>query len=158
MEFRRRNPAGRTFTGGGFKITRPTGPKVTRNGLSISHSDHEYDVRCQGDEIWLIDDEREVGYAKGGVGSWQLIFGEQHLELVQPKPGNNNSELMWDVSRVGEIEGSGFPVRSIGVVVRIDLSEEQQAFLAMVALLGWRESDRSLFGSMQTNESFPAGA
>jgi hypothetical protein len=157
VEFKRSNPAGRTFSGGGFKIIRPSGPTTTRSGLGLKHRDHAFEIRRRDDEIWLIDGEREVGYAAGAADDWRLLFGERAFEIVQPTPGRNNSALMLADKRVGEIDGSGFPLRAVELTIRSNLSEEEQAFVVMIALLGWRESDRSLFSSIQTTSEGPAG-
>lgn len=151
MEFRRMNPGSGVFRcrsgEGPFKIRRPTGPKVSRVGLDLSHPDHDYDVRTEGREIWLMDRDRTVGYAQGASTEWHLLFGEQAYGLDQPKAGSNHTALMHGESRVGEIEGHGLPLRRLSTTIRADLTYEQKAFVAMIALLGWREADRSLLGS-----------
>ncbi len=151
MEFKRRNPAGRTFSGGGFKLSRPTGPKLTRDGLGFSAKDREYDVRREGEEIWLMDGERLVGYATGNSNDWHLLIDEKPYAIEQPKLGNNNSALMSGSERVAEIEGRGFPVRAATIQTILNLTDEQKAFVVLIALLGWRESDRSLFGALETS-------
>lgn len=157
MEFKRRNPAGRTFSGGGFKLTRPTGPKLTRDGLDFSAKDRDYDVRREGEEIWLMDGERLVGYATGNSNDWHLLIDEKPYALDQPKLGNNNSALMSGNERVAEIMGRGFPVRAAEITSILNLTDEQKAFVVLIALLGWRESDRSLFSSLEGASEGPAG-
>lgn len=132
---------------GPFKIKRPSGPKVTRDGLRLSHPEHDYDVRVDGREVWLMDGDRTVGYAQGASTEWHLLFGEEAFELDQPKAGSNNTALMRGELRVGEIEGHGLPLRRLSTTIRAELTYEQKAFVAMIALLGWREADRSLLGS-----------
>lgn len=151
MEFRRRNPAGRTFAGGPFKIVRPSGRKVSRDGLDFYADGQDYDVRTEGDEIWLMEGERLVGYASGETSDWSLLIDEKPCSINQPKIGNNLSALTVGDDQVGTIEGAGFPVRSATIETSLDLSQEQQAFVVMVALLGWRESDRALLGNAPTD-------
>jgi hypothetical protein len=151
VEFRRLNPGSGVFRcrsgEGPFKIKRPSGPKLTREGLGLSHPDHDYDVRTDGDEVWLMDGDRSVGYAQGDSTDWHLLLDDQAYGLEQPKAGSNNTALMREGVRVGEIEGHGLPLRRLNTAIRADLTYEQKAFVVMIALLGWRESDRSLLGS-----------
>jgi hypothetical protein len=154
LEFRRLNPGSGTFKcvsgEGAFKIKRPTGPKITREGLALNHPDHDYNVRLDGNQLWLLDDDRTVGFAVGDSSEWHLLLDDREYALEQPKIGNNNAALMSNGQRIGEIEGKGFPLRIVTLDIRGGLRDEQTAFVAMVTLLGWRESDRSLFSSIQT--------
>jgi hypothetical protein len=158
VEFRRLSP-GSSFKcrsgEGEYRIKRPSGAKITRDGLELSHPEHDYNVRLQGKKIWLLDGDRTVGYAAGDSSEWDLLFDEDPFTLEQPKIGNNATALMQGEDRVGEIDGSGFPLRKVRLTIRTDLGDEQKAFVAMVALLGWRESDRSLFSSIQTPSESP---
>jgi hypothetical protein len=156
VEFKRLNPAGRTFSGGGFKISRPSGPKLTRDGLGLSASGRNYDVRREGEEIWLMDDERLVGYATGNSNDWHVLIDEKSYSVDQPKLGNNNSALMAGTERVAEITGSGFPLRAVQLDTIRAFTDEQKAFVVMIVLLGWRESDRSLFSSTEGDYGAPA--
>jgi hypothetical protein len=159
VEFRRLSPGSpfKCRSGeGDFRIKRPSGPKITREGLELTHPEHDYNVRTQGKEVWLLDGDREVGYAAGDSSEWDLLFGEDPYALEQPKIGNNATALMQGDERVGEIDGKGFPLRKVGLEIRASLSDEQKAFVAMIALLGWRESDRSLFSSVDSGAQFDA--
>lgn len=156
MEFKRLNPAGRTFSGGGFKITRPSGPKISRDGLDFSAKGGDYDVRLEGDEIWLMDEDRLVGYASGNANDWHLLIDDRPYSVDQPKLGSTHSALMSGTERVAEISGSGFPLRAAELTTTLNLSDEQKAFVVMIVLLGWRESDRSLFSSTEGDYGPPA--
>jgi hypothetical protein len=158
VEFKRVNPAGRTFSGGGFKLTRPSGPKLTRDGLGFKAKDRDYDVRRDGDQIWLMDGDRLVGYANGNSGDWHLLIDDEPFGVEQEKAGTNVSALKRDDHQVGEIRGSGFPLRAVAIDSETYLDDEKQAFIVMIALLGWRESDRSLFSSIQTPDGGSGGA
>jgi hypothetical protein len=157
VEFKRINPAGRTFSGGGFKITRPTGPKLGRDGLGFRAKDRDYDVRRDGDQIWLLDGERLIGYANGNSNDWHLLIDDVPFAIEQPKAGRNVSALTRDARQVGEIRGKGFPVRAVTIDTQTHMDDEAKAFADMIALLGWRESDRSLFGSMETSSGGGGG-
>lgn len=156
MEVKRLNPAGRTFSGGGFKIARPSGPKLTRDGLKFSARGRNYDVRREGKEIWLMDDERLVGYATGNADDWHLLIEDKPYAIDQPRPGTNHSALMSGSERVAEISGRGFPLRAAQLTSTLNLTDEQKAFVMMIVLLGWRESDRSLFSSTEGDYGPPA--
>lgn len=159
MEFKRLNPAGRTFAGDAFKIRRPSGPKLSRAGLALLAKSCDYDVRSAGEEIWLMDGDRLVGYAVGSANEWHLVIDERPFEMNQPELGKNRSHLESNVGRVGGITGSGFPLRVAKLETSFSFTHEQMAFVVMIALLGWRESDRSLFSPAGIDPgSLPAGA
>jgi hypothetical protein len=152
MLFRRRNPAGRTFSSGEFKIARPSGAKNRRDGLDFSAAGRDFDVRLERNEIWLMEDERLVGYADGDASSWRLLIDETPYAIEQPKLGNNYSLVSAEGEDVAEIGGGGFPLRSAEIRTELDLTAEQKAFMVMIALVGWRESDRALLGNVRNDE------
>jgi hypothetical protein len=145
MEFRRRGLRKFISQQGDFTIRRATGPAVSRKGLWVSAPDHDYDVLVEGQEIWLLDGEREVAYAKGFQNSWDLILGERTLKVDQPKIGVSHSFIREDNRQIGQFVGSGFPLRALRSEGELGISEEHLTFLAAVVLTGWRESDRGLF-------------
>lgn len=145
MKFSRRGPKSFVSEDKRFKIVRPSGTKISREALALSAKGHDYNVRTDGDQIWLLDDDREVGWAEGDASAWRLLFESTEFSLDQPKTGSPHTALMAGDERVGEISGRGFPLRSLELTIRAELSDEQTAFVAMIALLGWREGDREMF-------------
>lgn len=144
MEFRRRGTRSFTSTEGEFSIRRPSGPSVKRRGLGISAPGRDYEIRMQGDELWLLDGDREVGYAKGKRNAWKVIFDERDLALDQPKPGVAHSYVKEAGQALGQFAGGGFPLRSFHSDGDLGTTDEQTAFLALIVLTGWRESDREI--------------
>lgn len=147
MKFRRRSP--RTFASddGGYRIKRPSGRGTDRAGLSVESAGCDYEVRLEGEQVWLVDGDREVGYAKGAQEHWTVIVGGTVVDVDQPQPGVNHSYVRIGGRRVGQFAGNGFPLRSFASEGEIELNDEHTAFLAAIVALGWRESDRGLFGS-----------
>ncbi|MBJ7353523.1 MAG: hypothetical protein JHC98_01745 [Thermoleophilaceae bacterium] len=144
MEFRRRGI--RTFVSddGGFSVRRPSGPSVNRNGLWLKAPGHNYEIRMRSRELWLLDGEREVGYADGMQSGWTVLFDERALELVQPKTGVPHTLVHEAGAAIGQFAGTGFPMRSFRGEGELGTTAEQTAFLAMIVLTGWRESDRAM--------------
>lgn len=153
MKFSRRGARSFVSEDRQFKIVRPSGARVTRDGLALKARGHDFNVRQDDQQVWLLDGDREVGYADGSAGEWRLLFGAREFGLDQPKSGAPHTALMDGDERVGEISGRGFPLRAMVLEVRADLSPEQEAFVAMIVLLGWRESDREMFGQMSAPAS-----
>lgn len=147
MKFRRRSPRVFASDDGGFRIKRPSGRGTDREGLSVESAGCDYEIRLDGEQIWLVDGEREVGYAKGAQEHWTVIVGDTVVDVDQPQPGVNHSYVKIGGRRVGQFAGSGFPLRSFASEGEIELNDEHTAFLAAIVALGWRESDRGLFGS-----------
>lgn len=157
MKFSRRGARSFVSDDRQFKIVRPSGARVTRDGLALRASGHDFNVRQDGQQVWLLDGDREVGYADGFAGEWRLLFGTREFGLDQPKSGAPHTALMDGDTRVGEISGQGFPLRSVEMEIRADLTDEQRAFVAMIVLLGWREGDRAMFGQLETSHGGGAG-
>jgi hypothetical protein len=147
MEFRRRGTRSFTSTEGDFSIRRPTGPSVGRKGMRVIAPGREYEIRMQGDALWLLDGDREVGYAKGMQNAWDVILDQRALEIEQPKPGVAHSYVKEDGRAIGQFAGGGFPLRSFRSDGQLGTTEEQTAFLALVVLTGWRESDRAMLAA-----------
>ncbi len=158
MKFSRKGPKSFVSEDKQFKIVRPSGTKVNRDSLDFRSKEHDYNVRMDESQVWLLDGDREVGWADGSAGTWRLLFGTREFALDQPKAGSPHTALMDGGERVGEISGKGFPLRSIELTVRADLSDEQRAFVAMIVLLGWREGDREMFGQISTPDGGGGGA
>lgn len=151
MEFRRRGTRSFTSTEGDFSIRRPTGPSVKRKGLRVSAPGRNYEIRLQGSELWLLDGDREVGYAEGMQNAWKVIFDERVLELEQPQLGVPHTLVKEDDAAIGQFAGSGFPLRTFASEGELKTTEEQTAFLAAVVLTGWRESDRGMLAASTTS-------
>ena len=147
MEFRRRGTRSFTSTDGEFSIRRPTGTSVKRKGLRVSALGRDYEIRMQGDELWLLDGDREVGYAKGMQNSWEVILDERSLELDQPKIGVSHTYVREGGNAIGQFAGAGFPLRSFRSDGELGTTDEQTAFLALVVLTAWRESDRGMLAA-----------
>jgi hypothetical protein len=129
---------------------------MSRAGLDLRSEGRDYDVRVTGKEIWLMEGDRLVAYATGEASHWHLLIEEHPYAIEQPKLGNNVSWLLDETRAVGEIRGSGFPLRAARFESELDLSAEVQAFVVMIALLGWREGDRSLLdASGGLSDNFP---
>lgn len=147
LEFKRHGPRRFASREGGWKIDRPSGRSMKRDRLAISSAEHEYELRFSESEIWMLCAEREVGYAKGSADDWVVIFGERVFELTQPKAGTNHTLVLAHDNAAGQIAGDGFPLRSVRAEGIEAFSDEEVVFVVAIALLGWRESDRSLLGS-----------
>lgn len=117
---------------------------MQRERLRISSDEHHYELRFSEHEIWMLCAEREVGYAKGESDDWVVIFGERVFELTQPKAGTNHTLVLAHGAASGQIAGEGFPLRSVRAEGIEAFSDEEVVFVVAIALLGWRESDRSL--------------
>lgn len=152
MEFRRRGTRSFASTEAEFTIRRPTGPSVKRKGLRVSAPGCEYEIRMQGDELWLLDGDREVGYAKGSQNSWQVILEERALELDQPKLGVAHTYVKEHGQAIGQFAGAGFPLRAFRSDGELRTTEEQTAFLALIVLTGWRESDRGMLAASSSGD------
>lgn len=105
-----------------------------------------------GDEIWLIEGDREVGYAKGSQDQWRVIFDERILDLEQPKPAVAHTYVKEDGESIGQFAGTRFPIRSFRSEGELRTTDEETTFLAAIVLTGWRESDRGLLA-----DSFSSG-
>ncbi|MFT4049992.1 MAG: hypothetical protein QM648_09175 [Solirubrobacterales bacterium] len=154
MEFVRKGLG--KFHCGDFTIVRPSGWKVSRDAIELIRPGHDYNFRADGDQLWLLDDEREVGYAQGSTSRWRLVVADRHFVLAQPKLGVNHSLLNERDSLVSEVGGGGFPLKIVELNRPAGLTEEQQVFVVAVALLAWREADRSMM-SRGGNSGIPAG-
>ncbi len=144
MEFRRKG-RGR-FVSGNFTIVRPSGRKLSREKLDLSAPGHDYNVRTDGDKVWLLDGEREVGFAEGFGGSFDVLVGARNLVLEQPRPGVNHSVFREGGAITAQSRASGFPLKLVELIGADDLEQEARAFLVALSLLGWRESDRQMIG------------
>lgn len=155
MEFVRKGRG--KFHGGGFTIVRPSGRSLDRDALDLIREGHDYNFRFDGDQIWLLDGEREVGYAAGRAVRWELNLGERGLTLDQRKYGQNHSAVIEAGEIVSEVGGGGFPLKVVEINRPAGMNDEQQAFVVAIAVLGWRESDRSMMGSAGRGdtEGFP---
>lgn len=149
LEFKRHGPRRFVAKDGHWKIDRPSGRSMHRERLQISSAEHEYELRFSDSEIWLLCAEREVGYAKGAADDWVVIFGERVFELTQPKAGTNHTLVLAHGSASGQIAGEGFPLRSVRAEGIETFSDEEVVFVVAIALLGWRESDRSMLGAAE---------
>lgn len=143
MEFRRRGRS--RFRAGEFTIKRPSGRALGRDRLAVGRVGHDYEFRFDQDRLWLLDGEREVGFAQGSDLKWHILFGELSLTLEQAKAGVCHSAAT-DAGGaiVAQVRGSGFPLKLVETHGADELSEEQLVFLVAIALLGWRESDRAM--------------
>lgn len=145
MEFVRKGRG--KFHGGGFTIVRPSGRSMSRETLELIHEGHDYNFRFDGNRIWLLDGEREIGFADGAQTRWELSIGERGLTLDQRKHGLNHSAVIEAGGIVSEVGGGGFPLKVVEINQAAGLTHEEQAFVVAVALLGWRESDRAMMGA-----------
>lgn len=145
MQFRRKGRG--KFHSGDFTIVRPSGRSLDRDRLELIRPGHDYNFRSDGDQVWLLDDEREVGYAKGSDLRWQLAVGGHALTVEQMKYGVNHSTIEEDGAIVAEVRGSGFPLKLVETNGDAGLSDEQLVFVVAIALVGWRESDRAMIGT-----------
>lgn len=71
---------------------------------------------------------------------WEFLFGERELLLVQPALGKPLSELSGDGNSQGQIRAADRLLRKVLVNVSDEFDATQQAFLAAVAIRGWRET------------------
>ncbi|MGK2878946.1 MAG: hypothetical protein ACSLFF_10310 [Solirubrobacterales bacterium] len=147
MEFLRRGKRSFSSTEGEFKIRRPSGPVLKRDGLKLSAPGRDYEILLDGTQIWLVDGEREVGYARGSQNTWEVIIGDRSLALDQPKPGVPHTFVGENERQIGQFAGKGFPMRSFRSEGDLESTDEQTAFLAAVVLTGWRESDRGMLAA-----------
>lgn len=145
MEFVRKGRG--KFHGGGFTIVRPSGRSMSREKLDLIREGCDYNFRLEGDQVWLLDGDREVGYATGRAVRWELDLGERGLTLDQRKYGQNHSAVIEAGEIVSEVGGGGFPLKVIEINRAAGMSDEQQAFVVAIAVLGWRESDRSMMSA-----------
>ncbi len=145
MDFKRRGRS--KFRSGDFTIVRPSGRSLDRDRLELLHSGRDYDMRSDGDQIWLLEGEREVGYAVGAGALWNLVLGERPLTVEQVKPGLAHSTVRDDAAIVTEVRGSGFPLKLVETNGDGGLADDELAFVVAVALLGWRESDRAMIAA-----------
>lgn len=127
-----------------FTIVRPSGVRVNRDALALENPRHDFNFRLDDEHLWLFDGEREVGYAQGEGPRWQLIVGGRELAANQAKLGVNHFAITEDGELVTEVGGAGFPLKVVDINRSAGLTEEQQAFVVAIALLGWRESDRAM--------------
>lgn len=126
---------------------------MSREKLELTHPEHDYNWRFDGDQLWLLDDERQVGYAKGMTVRWHLAIGERSLLISQGKMGTNQSAIMENDELVSEVGGGGFPLKVVELNRSAGLSDEEQAFVVAVALLGWREADRAMMSVANVGDS-----
>lgn len=145
MEFVRKGRG--KFHGGGFTIVRPSGRSMSREKLDLISDGHDYNFRFEENKIWLLDGEREIGFASGLQTRWELTVGERGLSLDQRKLGMNHSAVIEAGEIVSEIGGGGFPLKVVEINRAAGLTEEQQAFVVAIAVLGWRESDRAMMSA-----------
>lgn len=145
MQFTRKGRG--KFHSGEFTIVRPSGRKMSREPLEIIHPGHDYNFRFDGDGVWLLDDEREIGYAEGRGREWTLVFDGRNYALEQEKIGISHSSLWHNRDLAAEVGGGGFPLKVVELNRDGGLTMERQVFVVAVALLGWRESDRELMGA-----------
>ncbi len=145
MNFKRRGRS--KFRAGDFTIVRPSGRSLDRGRLELLHPDRDYEVRLDGEQIWLLEGEREVGYAVGAGVLWSLVLGDRPLTIEQVRPGLAHSTVSDDVAIVTEVRGSGFPLKLVETNGDGGLAEDELVFVVAVALLGWRESDRAMIAA-----------
>jgi len=149
MEFKRRGPLSKTFVcvsgEGDYRIVRPTGRGVRRDDLSVELEGRDFDIRNEGHEVWMLDDERLVGYAKGQETHWHLLIDDKAFAIEQEKLGSNSSVLKRGEETVGSFEGKGFPLKMVRFDDQVGFDSHTATFLVLVALVGWREGDRLLY-------------
>jgi hypothetical protein len=150
MEFVRKGRG--KFHRGDFTIVRPSGRSLSREPLALIHAGRDYNWRFDDDQLWLLDDEREVGYANGTAAHWDLLVADRALVLDQARIGTNHSTVSEGGELISEVGGGGFPLKVVELNRSAGLTEEEQAFVIAVALLGWREADRAMISSSRIAE------
>lgn len=147
LTFRRKGRS--KFVGGEYTIVRPSGRRLGRESFDVRRAGHDYDVRIDGEKVWLMDGEREIGFAEGDGLDFELFFGERRLTMRQPKAGVSHA-IFYDGDDVfAQARAGGFPLKTAELKDGDELDEDQRVFLLAVALLAWRESDRAMLASGQ---------
>lgn len=132
------------FVCGDYTIVRPSGRGLSREKFDVRRAGHDYDVRLDGEKVWLMDGEREVGFASGEGMEFELLFGDRRVTMKQPKLGVSHSVFSEREKLFAQARGSGFPLKVVELKDGDELDEDARVFLLAVALLGWRESDRGM--------------
>ncbi|MGB0872885.1 MAG: hypothetical protein ACPGWS_06785 [Solirubrobacterales bacterium] len=104
-----------------------------------------FELRTQGTEVWLVHDEQPVGYAKGAATRWQVDVAGRSLRLTQPVPGAQVTDLTSGSQTLGQVRSADKLIRTVLVNIVEDIAPTYQAFVAAIAIRGWRET----LGGMQ---------
>lgn len=117
----------------------------------LTVDDREFELRTEQFEVWLVDDEESIGYARGSAGRWELALGDRNLMLAQPAIGRMQSTLVEGETLQGEVRSADKLLRKVLVNLTDELTATHQAFVAAIAIRGWRET---LAGMSQSADDF----
>ncbi|MBJ7457755.1 MAG: hypothetical protein JHD02_01065 [Thermoleophilaceae bacterium] len=155
MEFKRRFRASSVFEcdsgEGPYRFVRPSGTRTTRKALDLRCAGRDFEIRTDKEKVWFLEGDTTIGFGASQHHRWQLVIAGQEYVLDQPSLGVNHSTVEDDDGHlVAQIRGVGFPIARVELINAEAFTADQQAFLAMVATLSWRESDRRLVGGTTT--------
>ena len=134
MEFKRRFRTSRVFQcdsgEGDYRFARPSGVNTRRKALDFSCRGRDFEIRTEGEELWLLEGEVTIGYGTGEDHRWHLILDDLEYVLDQSKLGVNHSTLeTMDGKLIAQTRGIGFPITRVELVDGAAFSDDEKAFI-----------------------------
>lgn len=111
-----------------------------RRDGEMTVGEESFELRTEGFEVWLMDGEDSRAYAKGAATRWEVDLDGRALLLTQPSFGKSISDLTEGDRTIGQLRAADRLLRKVLVNVADDVSPQHQAFLAAIAIRGWRET------------------
>jgi hypothetical protein len=159
VKLRRRPVSLRRFTatsetGAVLKLDVPSATG-SRDG-SIVDDLREFEIRVEPYEIWMLLDEQTIAYASGNVTGWSILLDQVKYDILQPKPGFDKSDILREGRQFGTISAT-----KVGLDVTLQMSSRfdpaVEAFFAMVAIMGWRQTRATMVAGSGGDGGFGDG-
>lgn len=111
-----------------------------QRGGELKIDSARYELRCEEYDVWLMSDEESLAYARGQAQKWTVLIDDREFELVQPAFGKHSTDVTSAGLQIGQIRSTNNYMSSVLVNLSDDLSLIDQAFIAAIAIRGWRET------------------
>lgn len=100
----------------------------------------EFELRTEQHEVWLVDGEESIAYAQGTATRWEFTIDDRAFLLTQPALGKLQSTLTEGETVIGEVRSADKLMKKVLVNLSDEFTPTQKAFVAAIAIRGWRES------------------
>lgn len=117
---------------------------------TIRTGDDWLDLRIEGHELWLVDDDNTVAYARGASFRWAVLAGDLELEIVQKRIGWTESAIKRNGVEIGVVRAHQL-ARNVTIDMEESLDLPLLLFVTCVALREWRETTGSTTGTSQSD-------
>lgn len=111
-----------------------------QRGGELRVDSERFELRCEKYDVWLMDGEESLAYARGQAQKWTVLIDEREFELNQPAFGKHSTDVTSAGIQIGQIRSTNSYMSSVLVNLSDELDLTIQAFFAAIAIRGWRET------------------